>query len=346
MASIDDIKALLLDLRTDLKRDNEVRAAEMKEELKTISATFNQRFELVDQAAAATRLELDETRNKLNEMASRLDKLTGEESDSDRVICSSAIEPKTQALETLFRLEKEVFGNAIVIRGLEVQNEADLDQTVTDFLSDIGVSAKPVETYFLGRPHATTNLRVIGITLASKSVAMSVLKKKKVLKDSPMYKNVYIDAKHSSSYLACERKMRHFLRMHGKEFNLTRHRNGLLSGKENKVISRCEFAGDSVKIGSVRIHLHDMVVKPPASGTDPNNTKPATTPKKKKIRTNQQGKSGKRLRQASKPEAEPGTSRMRHDSEDMEVSQPDVNGPQPDVNGPHPDVNGPPAANY
>jgi hypothetical protein len=120
--------------------------------------------------------------------------------------------------------------------------------------------------------------------------------------------------------------------MHGKEFNLTWHRNGLLIGRKNKVITRCKFAGNSVKIGAVKIHLHDMVAKPPVLGTDPNNTKPATTPKKKKIRTNQRGKSGKRSRQASKPKAKPGTSRMRHDSEVMEVS--------------HSDVNGPPAANY
>jgi hypothetical protein len=59
--------------------------------------------------------------------------------------------------------------------------------------------------------------------LATKSEAIGILKKKKNLMENPKYKKIFVDAKHSPSYLLCYRKMRQFASVHGKEIELKTH---------------------------------------------------------------------------------------------------------------------------
>jgi hypothetical protein len=205
----------------------------------------------------AVQNEVEMSREHASENTSNIQQLTGEFSViKERV---NSFQPKlTVALSALNTLEKEMFGDSLVIRGLEIDADVNLEQITIQFLADIGISIKPVDVFFLGKPGTSSGRRLIGVKMASKADAFAILKKKKGLKDNTKYKNVFVDSKRSHSYLMCERRLRQFIRVYGKEIEVKRHRDGLLAVKENVVIPVYDFINDCICIEQRTFQLNNM----------------------------------------------------------------------------------------
>jgi hypothetical protein len=160
------------------------------------------------------------------------------------------------ALQTVSTLESELYGNSLVLRGIMIETNAKPELVVKDLLLEIGITTPPVEVYLFGKPNNAGN-RLIGLKMASNAEAVAILKKKSVLKNHAKYSKVYIDPKRSSSYLACERRMRQFIRIHGKDVELKKHKLGVVAVKENIVIPLHDFAHNVIQVGCIKFHLHD-----------------------------------------------------------------------------------------
>jgi hypothetical protein len=290
---------------------------ESKKNTDTIMAEFHglqQRLSSVEESVEAFRSNVDSIRENVTEHTNDIGLLKGELLAITEKV--SSVEPNANvALETLFNCEREIYGNSIVIRGLEVQEGGDVGKAVKDFLVDIGIDTCPIETFHMGKPSSVGN-RVIGVTCALKKEAMAILQKKKSLKENPKYKKVFVDAKHSFTYLSCDRKMRQFARIHGKDVELKPHKDGLLAVKENVVLKRGQFSSDSIKVGPITFRLVEAYpVTATAPMTQSNSTKNKVVSRTGSMKRNNTGES-----LASQTSRQTRSTRLRHDDDVMDVS--------------------------